>query len=60
MLCRDNACLLWSTVNYEHPYPDRERKDALGAYAGRNKPQVPGVAITTKISPLCATRLRQH
>ena len=37
---RDNTCLLWSLINYEHPYPDRERKDALGTYAGRNKAQV--------------------
>ncbi len=39
-LRRDNACLLWSLINYEHPYPDRKRKDALGTYAGRNKAQV--------------------
>ena len=37
---RDSACLLWSHVNYEHPYPERERKLALGEYSGRSKSQV--------------------
>jgi len=39
--CRDGACLLWSHVNYEHPYPERARKLELGEYSGRSKSQVP-------------------
>ncbi len=31
---------MWSHVNYEHPYPERERKLELGEYSGRSKSQV--------------------
>ena len=38
--CRESACILWAHVNYEHPYPSRERKLELGEYAAKSKSQV--------------------
>jgi len=32
--------LCWCHVNYDKPYPDRMRKEALGAYARKDKRQV--------------------
>ena len=30
----------WCQVNYDKPYPDKERKAALGHYAQKDKRQV--------------------
>ena len=64
--CRDGACLLWSHVNYEHPYPERERKLELGEYSGRSKsqvmivPQKPLCAYVHKNVQLLADRMHAH